>query len=1013
MSKKIFLHIIILLISKSILSQDTIDYKFFNEESGIFNEEIYNITSDNKGIIYFNSSTGAEYFDGSKFYKFKDIEKNIFNKFPRLSYSNNHLIFNTLNEVYFFDGKDYSLFFNQKDKSPISFLSFSKNGKFAIYSLNTKIYIRSVIHPCIFFELYDSKNPDNEYKYFNLKNNGDVLASTTNGLINISKNKITKLTESVSYKSFIDEKNNLIYNITGNSIDIFDFKNTLLKTIDFRKNLFENLDISINNLKVYSYFINDHLYIYSPLLNHNKIESYDYESLNFINNSKNIFDISISENYTIKQIALPNELTSPTFFYTNNNKELWVSSLKGLYKINIDNNIPNLKFTKTISSINNIVSNGDKIVVSDNFLNLKNIDSLGILSENIIPDKIRKTLNIDFTESSYCLTFGNRKNIFIGTINEGIIEIDSNKQINYLTKELDGFEKICMAVTKDDIGNIYAGGYNKLFKIDLDKKITYLEHPQLKRKFIYTLKKIDDKIFIFSDNTILLYAHDSLSDFSTQLKVYNTNFSNIEKFKDKYILTSFNNGVYALGKNKNGGWQIENHFNKKNGLVSNEYFNVKTDNENKIWLLSSHSIDIIRFVNNEYKIVSLKNNIKLKNEFYLEGSMHIDQNGILYFGGKNGVSIFDTKNIILDSNNNSSVNISSIYINEEKYFPTKKIDQVSLTELVINPIFNYKENNIKFEFGAINFSDNKINYQYYLEGLEEEWKSTTKENIINYRNLSPNEYVFHIRFSVNGNWSKTTDYAFTILAPWWKTKLAYLLYVLSLFASIYFLIRYKINDLKNKQNKKLKEIEEKNKFLNIQSAALLNQLKPHFIFNALAPLQHYIYTSNKEKGIKYLQSFSNVLRSLLNHSREEFVSLNNEIDFLNYYLIQQQIERNNTFNFNIINEIKSNYFLPTLMIQPIIENIIEHGFKENEIGEIVITFNQTNSNYINIKISENGNGFDLNNQIKNSKNRALNIISDKIEIYKQQPTYKNASIVSSYEINLFIITLILPYKDEN
>lgn len=1015
MRKALLLSLILLTIHLKSFSQNQASYNFYTEESGIFNEEIYNITSDENGILYFNSSTGAEYFDGTKFYKFKDVQKNIFNKFPKLSYSKNKLVFNTLKEVYFFDGKYYTLFFKELGKNPISNLNFSKNGLFAIYSINTKVYIRSVIMPNLYIEIYDSKAPTIKYKYFNFTENGDVLISATNGLF-VSKNRIThSLSNNISYKTFIDDEHRFIYSVSQNCIEIFNFENNLIKSSSYRNDYFKKLDINLDELKVYSYLINNHIYIYSPVTNHKNITSNEKEIFNFVEDSKNIYDVNFLTklDHKINYISIPSTVINATYFYANNRNEVWISTTMGLLKINLNKVIPEYKFIKTRKSINNIIADKNKYVISDNNLGLQDIDSNGSLKENVFSKLLRNKLNFDFTESSYCLLFGTQRNLLVGTIDKGIIEIDSNHNIHFLTKNLEGFERVCMALNFDKKGNIISGGYNKLVKIDSLRNITFIEHPQLSKKFIYSIRKIDEQLFIFSDNNILILEDDSLIDFSTQLNIYNTNFSNIAKLNNKYVITTFNNGIYVIGKNSINKWHVEHHFNKSNGLSSNDFYDIEIDNGHKIWLLSPHTIDILRYSNNTYKIVSLKNDIHLKNEFHSESSIFIDSNDFIYFGGKNGVTLFDTKKIKLDTVNTGIVNISAIYINDEIYTHTNINKDYNLNETVQKPILAFNENNIKLEFSAVDFSENKIFYQYRLQGLEDDWKLISKENSINYRNLPSGQYSFLIRYSVNGNWSKITHYPFTILAPWWKTLFAFILYIILSAALGYYIISRYIKKVDKKYQQKLNRIKEKNQLLHLQSSALLNQLKPHFVFNALAPLQHYIYTSDREKGISYLQSFSNLLRSMLNHSREPFVFLLNEIEFIHNYLIQQQIQSNNSFQFEIINKVETNLKIPSLIIQPIIENAIQHGMSEDENNRIEITFASMNENYLSIKIADNGKGFNLNKQLSITKNRALHIISDKIELYKQNDNFRDVDLKTSYEQNQFIITLILPYTNEN
>jgi sensor histidine kinase YesM len=218
-----------------------------------------------------------------------------------------------------------------------------------------------------------------------------------------------------------------------------------------------------------------------------------------------------------------------------------------------------------------------------------------------------------------------------------------------------------------------------------------------------------------------------------------------------------------------------------------------------------------------------------------------------------------------------------------------------------------------------------------------------------------------------------------------------------------------VHKIKKSHLEKIQEIERNNKFLSLQSSSLLNQMKPHFIFNALAPLQNYIYTSNKDAGIKYLTTISKLLRNMLNHSRENYVTIESELEFINLYLTQQQIEKNNSFEFEIQNTITvKNLKIPSLLIQPLLENCIEHGLSDTNKGYIKLSFENTNPDYIKISIHENGIGFDLEKNMKYNKNSALNIVYERIQLLKKASNSINTAIESTKTENLFNIYLILP-----
>jgi LytS/YehU family sensor histidine kinase len=141
-------------------------------------------------------------------------------------------------------------------------------------------------------------------------------------------------------------------------------------------------------------------------------------------------------------------------------------------------------------------------------------------------------------------------------------------------------------------------------------------------------------------------------------------------------------------------------------------------------------------------------------------------------------------------------------------------------------------------------------------------------------------------------------------------------------------------------------------------------MKPHFIFNVLSSIGGYMNQNNNKDAEIYLAKFARLIRNVLEQSNQELITLNKEIELLRYYLELQQLRFPNKFTFEInldnIEETES-LLVPPMMIQPLVENAIEHGFSAlDHEGQLLINFTQS-EDLLSIEIIDNGIG------IKNRK----------------------------------------------
>lgn len=174
------------------------------------------------------------------------------------------------------------------------------------------------------------------------------------------------------------------------------------------------------------------------------------------------------------------------------------------------------------------------------------------------------------------------------------------------------------------------------------------------------------------------------------------------------------------------------------------------------------------------------------------------------------------------------------------------------------------------------------------------------------------------------------------------------------------------------------------------------QMNPHFIFNALNTIQSFIIKNNPADAGKYLSSFARLIRLVLTNSRQEFVSLKNEISTLEYYLQLQQLRYENKFTYNIIIDPAIHpdlMMVPPMLAQPFIENSIEHGIQGlNHPGYVNVSF-KLNMDSIFLEIEDNGIGITQSQKNKAGESAkheslALAITQERLKLLNQSKKKK-------------------------
>jgi tetratricopeptide (TPR) repeat protein len=207
------------------------------------------------------------------------------------------------------------------------------------------------------------------------------------------------------------------------------------------------------------------------------------------------------------------------------------------------------------------------------------------------------------------------------------------------------------------------------------------------------------------------------------------------------------------------------------------------------------------------------------------------------------------------------------------------------------------------------------------------------------------------------------------------------LFVLSVAVLILLLSRAKINAKRriSEMNRKISEITQAN---------LRQQMNPHFIFNTLNSIQYYMYQHDKLATNNYLTKFSSLMRKVLENSQHTSVPLRDELDALNLYLELEMIRFKDKFDYeiNVDEEIDALlYKVPTMLIQPYVENSICHGLMPGENKGFVKIDLKLNNDHILCTIEDNGIGRDaaLEKKKKSDSNHnslGTQIVSSRLDL---------------------------------
>lgn len=400
-------------------------------------------------------------------------------------------------------------------------------------------------------------------------------------------------------------------------------------------------------------------------------------------------------------------------------------------------------------------------------------------------------------------------------------------------------------------------------------------------------------------------------------------------------------GTYGLGLIIKKGTTFST-IRQKDGLPSDFVNSMLFDSKGRLIVTTGNGIALISFDSSKKKgfvIQQIAGNECLNHDTYNSTELK----NTLFFSSNNG--LLEVSNVYSSKLGNPLV-LKQIILNGEV-----------LTDTLISFVYN-SSNQLVLFYRQNNFTSNKNTMYFYRLKDDQPWIKTTNESIL-LKELRPGNYTFEIYAynPSNGFRSSIISQNIHVIPQFYQRVWVQVLFFISIILKFFFIIRFII---KSRNKKRKKALEYQLEVSRLEARALRSQMNPHFIFNSLNSIQSFILKNDRDSAYKFLGKFSVLIREILEHSRSEKISIEDEVRMLSNYLDLEKMRANNSFEYTIEVDrqiVPHKFDIPIMLLQPIIENAVVHGVLplEDRKGHISIAF-QLMANDLEITIRDNGIG---------------------------------------------------------
>jgi signal transduction histidine kinase/DNA-binding response OmpR family regulator/ligand-binding sensor domain-containing protein len=762
-------------------------FENIGRRDGLNNSCVTAITEDQQGYIWFSTHFGVNRYDGESIESFVHSDINPYsinsdeveNLFVT---TNNHVlvVFDKGCDVFNYQKSHFKRIKKLNSKKVTNIIEY--DCKIYFYTAENIIYeydrdLKFIKYYTLNSEIF-SGNEYEETKSFKYSDSLLYIVSKSNGIyfFDLNTKELTKISD---FKFNIDLYRMNLLKINDSIVYISSYKHGLYKFINhkFEKKIKlegSNKQIYISKLFRYN---EDYMWVLT--------DGYGIVSVNLDSQSK----IFINNRDINKNYFRYNNIRT---IYRDKSSRIWIGTVHN----GVEKQIKNV--FKHISCKTNLFENVESPTVVALYVNNEGLwyclDNSGV---SFIDRKGNLTdIDLPFENKTVMSIYKYQDKLYLGTYNDGVY-VYSN-----LTKKITKLGVVDL-VTNSPHVNCITSNKNSELIICYDKFLRLKNHKVIEeidlRCFSYYENKNGDEYIGASDGLYQLYKGE------LRRCVNCKNVFNIVKGNKSYLWISSSTGLYRYDSNTGN---VKN-YSTSEGLRTNNLMSLTNDLDGNLWMGTVSGLSFFDTQVHRFKNYNNINNGGVA-EFY-RSCVFNGNNGQLYFGGINGITHFDPKDIMkLSPNRDVKFNKLTIYSHENK-----NIEQ---------NLF-YKEDSIiciesskkvfEINYSCFDYSySHTINYKYKLDGLDEHFRYTNKSSL-RFMNLQPGNYKLMIQASTPiGEWTNKYSYLYIVVLPlWWQTiwfKCLVFIFICLLFFILYYNLRRR-EILKNKYDKEKFIREEQQK----------------------------------------------------------------------------------------------------------------------------------------------------------------------------------------------------------
>jgi signal transduction histidine kinase/ligand-binding sensor domain-containing protein/DNA-binding response OmpR family regulator len=794
--------------------------------NGLSNNEVNCIFKDELGFMWFGTRSGLNRFDGYSFRVFKhdlrDTSSIADDEVSQLFEGPDHTIwintkskleiYNLLTETFIHSSETIMHSFGIPDSSILE-LKKDKNGNFWFLTASAGLYKYDPVKK-LSLRFDDDDTAKNKTTGFGLTDNNEVWVVKNNSLIKkldahtgrtiFSTTKLQSLTagQLLNYTIYVDADNDLWIYTPGVTAGIFYYDVSGDKVLHIKKG---SNNKSLNNEMIRSIVQDKNGLIWI---------STDHGGVNMLN--KKTFTFSYLQNQQGDDYSLSQNSIDVSF--VDNAGVVWIGTFKkgicyyykNMIKFPLYHNQPSDAASLPFNDVNRFAEDANgNIWIGTNGGGLLYFNrATGKYTQYKHDPSKPNSLSNDVIVS---LCIDHNKTLWIGTYFGGLDNFNGKTFTHYKHSNNDTStiaDNAIWSVMEDSSHRLWIGTFSSGLDImDLTtKKFThckpswttyvqsrYVCHSILARNgdiWIATSTGVD--VVKKGTGNFIHFVHDKTKPL-TSLSDDNT----IALLQDSrgIIWVATREGLDYFNAEKGTFTTLR----KEDGLADNIIVSVVEDAEHNIWVGTSNGLTNIIVTedkpdgNLSFKFRNYNETDGLQGTEFNEYSAFAAKDGTLFFGGANGFNMFRPQQI------NNAVYTPQLVLTDlqmfnksvraGEYFNDHIILPQSISETK-NISLKYNENIFSIEFAALNyFNKPKLRYAYTLQGFNNEWFiADDKTRKATYTNLDPGNYVFKVKtIDENGIWSKEqVSLNIEILPPFWKTNLAYAIYIVVFFAALYF-----------------------------------------------------------------------------------------------------------------------------------------------------------------------------------------------------------------------------------